>query len=283
LPRTARAASWSAVTYTAAATSGASAPEVLVNDVIEKLRHAKRPVVMAGTGVRAGRALDEFEEVIRILRISVTTAWTHDLIASDDELFCGRPGTIGQRAGNFTVQNADVLLVLGSRLNIRQVSYNWPSFAREAFKIQVDVDPSELDKPTVRPDFPIASDLKIFLNVLKAQLSEWQPSTEHVEWLSWCRERVARYPIVQAKHRQSHSPVNPYHFIEMLFDGLSSDDVVVCGNAAACIVPYQAAHLKKGQRLISNSVSASMGYDLTAAIGAAVARGGKRVICPAGA
>src|SRR5581483_1761671 len=89
--------------------------------VLEKFRNAKRPVILAGTGIRAARALEEFETVIRKFGVPVTTAWTHDTIASDDELFCGRPGTIGERAGNFTVQNADVLLVLGSRLNIRQI------------------------------------------------------------------------------------------------------------------------------------------------------------------
>jgi acetolactate synthase-1/2/3 large subunit len=237
---------------------------------------------MAGTGVRAAHALDEFDRLIRKLGIPVTTAWTHDLIATDDDLFCGRPGTIGERAGNFTVQNADVLLVLGSRLNIRQVSYNWSSFAREAFKIQVDVDAAELSKPLVSPDLPVHCDLRVFLKELNGQLEGWEPSATHRDWLSWCRERVARYPVVQNKHRRSASPLNPYHFIELLFNGLSDDDVVVCGNATACIVPYQAARLKKGQRLISNSGSASMGYDLPAAIGAAIARPSHRVICLAG-
>ena len=111
-----------------------------VADVLARLAKAERPVILAGTGVRLADALPEFEQVIRLLGIPVTTAWTHDLIASDDELFCGRPGTIGERAGNFTVQNSDVLLVLGSRLNIRQISYNWKSFARFAFMMQVDVD-----------------------------------------------------------------------------------------------------------------------------------------------
>jgi acetolactate synthase I/II/III large subunit len=250
--------------------------------VIEKIRGAKRPVVMAGTGVRAADALDIFERVIRKLGVPVTTAWTHDLIASDDPLFCGRPGTIGERAGNFTVQNSDVLLVLGSRLNIRQVSYNWSSFAREAFKIQVDIDPAELNKPLIKPDLPIECDLRVFLNELESQLDGWKTPPAHGDWLAWCRERVARYPVVQTKHRQSSSPINPYYFIELLFGGLAPDDVVVCGNATACIVPYQVARLQKGQRLISNSGSASMGYDLPAAVGAAVARGGKRVICLAG-
>jgi acetolactate synthase-1/2/3 large subunit len=103
--------------------------EADVADVLARIKAAERPVMFAGTGVRLAGALEEFDAVIRKLRIPVVTAWTHDLIASDDELFCGRPGTIGERAGNFTVQNSDVLLVLGSRLNIRQTSYNWASNA----------------------------------------------------------------------------------------------------------------------------------------------------------
>ena len=255
----------------------------LCADVLERIRKAKRPVIMAGTGVRCANALEEFEQVINKLQIPVTTAWTHDLIASDDPLFCGRPGTIGERAGNFTVQNSDVLLILGSRLNIRQISYNWNSFAREALKIQVDIDPAELNKPTIRPDMPVQCDLKVFLTELNRQLDAgWSPVPEHAKWLAWAREWKVKYPVVQEKQRKAGPPINPYYFIEKLFEGLKSDDVVVCGNAAACIVPYQAGKLQKGQRLISSSGSASMGYDLPAAIGAAVARGGGRVICLAG-
>ncbi len=229
----------------------------------------------------AGR-LDEFEQLIRKLRIPVTTAWTHDLIASDDELFCGRPGTIGDRAGNFAVQNADLVLILGSRLNVRQVSYNWKSFAPKAFKIQVDVDAAELDKPLVRPDLGIVCDLKVFLPELHTQLDSKPNPLDHESWLAWCRERVARYPVVQDRQRQPGPPLNPYHFLEELSAMLAEDDAVICGNASACIVPFQVMKIRKGQRLISNSGSASMGYDLPAAIGAAIARGGKRVICLAG-
>jgi len=256
-----------------------------VTDVLDRISRAERPVILAGSGVRLAHALREFERVIRQLRIPVTTAWTHDLIASDDQLFCGRPGTIGERSGNFTVQNSDLLLVLGSRLNIRQVSYNWKSFARAAFKIQVDIDAAELDKPTVRPDLPIHCDLKLFLGEMAAQVEQRSPQTtaaNHESWLAWCRERRSLYPVVREEQKLDGPPINPYGFIHRLFEGLRDDDVVVCGNATACIVPYQAADLKQGQRLISNSGSASMGYDLPAAIGAAAARDGKRVICLAG-
>jgi acetolactate synthase-1/2/3 large subunit len=251
-------------------------------EVVDRLRAAKRPVILAGTGVRLADALAEFEQVIRKLRIPVTTAWTHDLIAGDDELYCGRPGTIGDRAGNFTVQNADVVLVLGSRLNVRQVSYNWKSFARNAFKIQVDVDAAELSKPLVKPDLGIHCDLKVFLRELLAELDAGDRGTDHEQWLAWCRERVTRYPVVQDRQRQPGPPLNPYHFIEQLSALLDADDAVVCGNASACIVPFQVMKIRKGQRLISNSGAASMGHDLPASIGVAVARGGKRVICLAG-
>jgi len=251
-------------------------------DVLSRLRKAERPVIMAGSGVRLGGAIAEFERVIRKLRIPVVTAWTHDLIASDDELFCGRPGTIGERAGNFTVQNSDVLLVLGSRLNIRQTSYNWNSFARFATKIQVDVDGAELCKPLLRPDIPIHCDLKLFLEEMDRQLDESPfSSSSSAGWLEWAREWKHKYPVVQTRQRVSGPPLNPYDFIDQLFEILGEDDAVVCGNATACIVPYQVAKLKKGQRLISNSGSASMGYDLPAAIGVCVARG-RRTICIAG-
>jgi acetolactate synthase I/II/III large subunit len=252
-----------------------------VADALSRIAKAKRPVVFAGSGVRVGGALDEFERVIRGLRIPVVTAWTHDLIASDDELFCGRPGTIGERAGNFTVQNSDLVLVLGSRLNIRQVSYNWNSFARNAIKVQVDVDAAELHKPLFQPDVPIHCDLRVFLGEMARQLDANPPEPSHQDWLGRAREWKCKYPVVQPKQRVAGPPLNSYDFIDKLFAMLDSSDAVVCGNATACIVPYQAGKLKKGQRLISNSGSASMGYDLPASIGVSIARSA-RTICIAG-
>jgi acetolactate synthase-1/2/3 large subunit len=250
------------------------------DEVLARIKSAKHPVILAGTGVRLAHALDEFHDVAHRLRVPVTTAWTHDLIASDNELFCGRPGTIGERAGNFTVQNSDCLLILGSRLNIRQVSYNWQAFAPKAFKIQVDVDCAELQKPLVKPGLPIHCDLKVFLAELRSRLAGYKPA--HERWLKWCRERVAKYPVVQPQQRAPGPPLNPYGFMERLNAMLAPDDVIACGNATACIVSFQVLRLTKDQRLFSNSGSASMGYDLPAAVGAAVARGGKRVICMAG-
>lgn len=259
-----------------------------LDDIVRRLRAAERPVVLAGTGIRAARALSEFEALVHRLGIPVTTAWTHDLLADDDPLHCGRPGSIGTRAGNFTIQNADLLLILGSRLNIRQVSYNWPAFAPRAFKIQVDVDLAELAKPLVRPDLAVAANLKNFLPALLERLGpDWHPSTDQLAWLAWCRERCQRYPAVAPQQRQVEDRINPYHFIDRLFAQLQVDDIIACGNATATIVPFQAGRLRRGMRLFSNSGSASMGYDLPAAIGAwygALAERGsqERIICLAG-
>ncbi len=259
-------------------------PEICKN-VLEKISNAKRPVIMAGKGIRLGNALDEFERVIRLLKAPVTPGWTAiDLIASDDPLYCGRPGDLATRAGNFTVQNADALLILGNRLSVRQTSYNWDSFARGAYKIQVDIDEAELKKPNVKIDLPIHGDIKQFLEEFGRQikLSNYNPE-RHAQWLSWCKGRLEKYPVVTLDHRKpKNSYANPYHFIELLFSHLDPNDIVVCGDGTANVVAFQAAMIKKGQRVIANTGDASMGYDLPAAIGAAVARNGKRVVCLAG-
>jgi acetolactate synthase-1/2/3 large subunit len=252
-------------------------------DVIERLNTAKRPVLLVGTGVRLAGAVGVLEDVAAQLGIPVVTAWTPDLIPSDNPHYCGRQGTIGTRAGNFTVQNADVLVIVGSRMAIRQVSFNWKSFAREAYKIQVDADPAEMKKPTLKPDKAICCDAKVFLETLSGELTKLSYTPEkHREWLEWGRERVQKYPTVQDRQRTTENGINPYFFFETLWRELRADDVVVCGDATACIVPFQVSQIKKGQRLFSNSGCASMGYDLPAAIGAAVARAGKRVICLSG-
>jgi acetolactate synthase-1/2/3 large subunit len=253
-------------------------------EIAARLQRSVRPVMLVGSGIRLADAVEEFDHVIRKLGIPVATGWTAvDIISGDDPLYCGRPGTIGDRGGNFAVQNADFVLVIGSRLNIRQVSYNWSSFARHAFKVQVDVDEAELQKPTVKPDMPVHSDAKLFLKELNRALDECDYDRElHREWVSWCRERVLRYPSVLPRHRSADGPLNPYYFVDQVFRRLAPDDVVVCGNGTASVVCCQVAQIRKGQRLIYNSGCASMGYELPAAIGAAVASGGRRVICFAG-
>ena len=174
------------------------------------------------------------------------------------------------------------MIVLGSRLNIRQVSYNWKSFARHARKVWVDIDPAEFRKPFVKADLEIVSDLKIFLDLLADRLEKRGVSRSFENWVQWCGKIRNKYTPCIKDYPVSSSRINPYHFIAELFQHLGSGDIVVCGNATATIVPYQIGALKDGMRLISNSGSASMGYDIPAALGAAIANTSARVICLAG-
>jgi acetolactate synthase-1/2/3 large subunit len=248
---------------------------------LERLSSAERPVVFVGAGVRLSGAHGSFVRVIEKLGVPVVTGWNaHDALWDDHPLYVGRPGSVGDRAGNFAVQNADFLLVLGSRLNIRQISYNWQAFARAAFTVMIDIDQAELDKPTLSIDLPIHADLSEALPLVEEL--DYRGSPAHAEYLLWCRARADRYPVVLPEYWKIEEPVNPYCFIDVLFDELAEGDVVVAADGTACVVTFQAARIKRWQRLFTNSGSASMGYELPAAIGAAYANGGQRIICLAG-
>jgi len=254
----------------------------LIPEILEKLCAAKKPVIIAGTGIRISNTIPELHAVAELLQVPVCTAWTHDIFDNEHYLFAGRPGTIGTRAGNFVVQNADLVLILGSRLNIRQISYNLESFASNAEKIWVDIDPAELAKPFPAVDLRIRADLKDFLPELQEAARSVAPGIDRSNWINWCRDINTKYTPKPNDYEISTDRINAYHFISSLFDRLRHDDIIICGNASATIIPYQIGHIKFGQRLISNSGCASMGYDLPAAIGAAIAAPDRRIICLAG-
>lgn len=255
--------------------------EATLREALERLAASERPVVLAGAGVRLSGAHERFLRVIDKLGVPVTTGWNaHDALYDAHPLYVGRPGTVGDRAGNFAVQSADFLLVLGSRLNIRQVSYNWHAFARAAFKAMVDIDPAELTKPTLAIDLPIHADLAEALRMLEEDL-DYEHKGRHGDYLEWCLERRRRYPVRPAGGH-GPGPLDPYRVLAQLFDELAEGDVVVTGDGAACVMTFQVAGLKPGQRLFTNSGCASMGYDLPAAVGAAVGAEGGRVVCIAG-
>lgn len=262
-----------------------SKPEMPIYDpelssvIIEKISKAKKPIIFAGSGIRLGKAHEAFIELIDKLHIPVVTAWNaHDVLWNDHELFCGRPGTIGTRGGNFVVENCDLMLVLGCRLNIRQISYNYKAFAQNAYKIIVDIDENELKKPTIKPDMPIHANVLDVITSLNKQL-EVQNCRNHDKWLKWCRETDARYPAVLERYYKKNSPVNPYVFMDKLFQQLEEGENIITGNGTACVVSFQTANLKKGQRLFTNSGCAAMGYGFPAALGCCVATEGKRIIC----
>ncbi|MFD0716753.1 thiamine pyrophosphate-binding protein [Paenibacillus sp. GCM10027626] len=253
-----------------------------IQNVVKLLETAQRPLIVAGHGIRIAKAQEEFYNLVEKLGIPIVTTFNgFDLIHSDHPLYIGRIGTIGDRAGNFALQNSDLVIIVGSRNNIRQVSYNWDSYARAAKKIIVDIDRAELLKPTIKPDLAILADAKDFIvglldSVRDMKLPDWH------EWLRWAIIRKNKYPTLLEEYKKIKDAVHPYFFINQLTDSLNNDAIVVAGNGTACVVLFQAGIVKKGQRIFWNSGCASMGYDLPAAIGACMANPGKEVICITG-
>jgi len=253
----------------------------IVDNIIERIRSSERPVFYAGNGIRLSGSYDIFLKVIRKLNVPIVTNWNSiDLIPDDDPLYAGRGGSLGDRAGNFAVQNSDLILSVGGRLSLRQVGFNWKTWAREAFVIMEDVDEYELKKPTLHVDMPLHVDAKVLLSKLD------DSTTGKVfmgdEWIEQCRTWKERYPVVQDRHYLTDGFVNPYCFMKELSRRLPEGAVTVVGNGTACAVGSHAFSIKKDQRFIVNSAIASMGYDLPAAIGACVSSGLKDTICIAG-
>ena len=188
------------------------------------------------------------------------------------------PGTVGTRPGNFAVQNCDLLLSLGCRLNIRMIGYNRFDFAKNAYKIIVDIDEKELKKPTVKADMPVHGDVKQVLNALLAQ--DYTAAPHHAPWRDWCRALVARFPAAQESYKNGgKGALNPYTFMDIFFDRLDKNDRIICGNGSACVITFQASKIKQGQRMFTNSGCAAMGYGLPAALGVAVADNSSRTVC----
>ncbi len=250
--------------------------------VIEKIKQAKRPVINAGSAIRTSGGYEEFCELVEKLNIPVVTGWNSiDLIADEHPLYVGRAGIMGDRAGNFAIQNSDLVLSLGSRLSIRQVGYNYKTWAREAYTIVVDVDEDELKKPTIHVDMPICADVKDVMHIMNEELGGVKLDTDEF-WLNKCDHWKKTYPVVLPKHYEQKNPANVYAFIKELSKRLPEDYVTVVGNGSACVVGSHGYEIKKGQRFIINSAIASMGYDLPAAIGACVAEGKKEIVCISG-
>lgn len=250
--------------------------------VIELLKKAKRPVFNAGNGIRIAGAFDIFRKCIDCLQIPVVTGWDSiDLIEDDNELYVGRAGIMGDRPGNFAIQNSDLILSVGSRLGVRQVGYDVNKWARAATVIMVDIDKAELKKPSIHVEVPIHADAKDFLYALYEEL-ECQGCSFNSEWNHICNDWKRKYPVVQDKHFHTDGLANVYCFIKKLSMSLPEKQTTVVGNGSACVVGSHAYVIKTGQRFIINSGAASMGYDLPAAIGASFAGNKEKIICVTG-
>ena len=253
--------------------------DTTIQTILEKIKNAKRPVFHAGYGIRLSGAYEAFRQIADKLNIPVVTYWNAiDLIEDDHPLYTGRAGNMGDRPGNWAIQNADLILAVGTRISIRQVGYNWKTWAREAEVIMVDIDQAELKKPTLHVEMPVWADAKDFLTKLNAAAP--QQVHDGGIWLETCQRWKKDYPVVQPRQwEENGTTANVYAFVRYMSSRLPENTLTAVSNGACCVVGHQAHVIKKGTRFANNSAVASMGYGLPAAIGTCIGGGRKETIC----
>jgi len=246
--------------------------------VIKMLNNSKRPVVIVGSGIRLSGSEIILLKFLKKFNLPVVTTFnSHDLIDYENPLYVGRQGTIGDRSGNFAVQNADLLIILGSRLNIRQIGYNFSQFSPNSKKIMVDIDEEEINKNTLSIDLKINADLKYFLNeLLNIKIDKKYDFSSYIKWAKGLQQK---YPVIRKEFYKSKN-INPYVLMELIYKHSKANNIIVTSDGTAAVMSSQALKIRKGQRLFSNSGSASMGYGLPASIGACYAsEDTQKVIC----
>lgn len=244
--------------------------------IISLIYRSKRPLILVGQGVRLAGAQEEFRNILQKTNIPViTTRLGIDLLESDDKLFVGRPGLYGDRAGNFAVQNADLILCVGARLDTGIVGYDPLDWGRGAKKIVVDIDEKELDKPGITIFKKVKADAKEFLVGLNNSINK-KSLPNFDRWVKTCVSWKNRYPMVLEAYKKE-KPVNSYLFTEKLSKLSSSEDTIVIDTSSCFHVSCQTWKIKKGQRLITTGGISTMGY-WVASIGACLASGKKRTI-----
>ena len=248
-----------------------------IDEVVKLLETAKRPVFYGGGGVYMSNASDVFVQLAEKYNIPVMTTWNGiDIIWNDHPLYMGRPGAIGQRAANFIIQSCDLLVTFGTRLASLQTGFNYDDYARDAKMVMIDIDPAELDKAKLHPYLKVECDVKDFIEqMLKQDLN----IPDHQNWIKACKNVVAQFPNINDEWRKQDEPANSYLLVESISKQMNADDVYCGGRAGTCVdTIIHAFQVKKGQRVIATKGLSSMGYGLPAAIGAAVAYPGKKIV-----
>ena len=259
--------------------------EKQIDEVVALINTSKRPVIIAGGGIKLGHAVAEFRQLVDALGIPVIASWSGiDILPHNPPLYVEQYGVYGNRAANFVVQNADLVIAVGSRLDTRQTSAQGQTFARGAKKVVVDIDEKELYKSNIlshriHADVPILADAKNFLQAMQSALPKTRVP-DITEWKNYCAVLKAKYPTVLPEYYAQTGSVNSYAFIETLSRELGANDVIIPDQGGNLTWTMQAFHVQEGQQLFSTLGNSPMGYALPAAIGAAFGtESKKRVIC----
>lgn len=248
--------------------------EGTLQQIAQKLKTAKRPVFLLGAGIERSVA-EELSEKLATLNVPIFLTWNAmDRLGSEHPLYFGRPNTWGQRSSNIILQQADLVLALGTRLGMQQTGFNWQNFAPLGEVVHVDCDPQELAKGHPRVDLAVCGDANLVLRSLADQ-----PAIDSAEWVDFAKSVRRHIPLVEPVNNTGEGYLSPYHFADKLSSLTNADDIVIpCSSGSAFTVMMQTFAQKAGQRIVTNKGLASMGYGLSGAIGAAFAGNGRRTI-----
>lgn len=254
-----------------------SISDAQIEAVVSQIEKAKRPVFYVGAGVNVASASEDFRRLAEKLNIPVLVHWNGmNLLENEHPLFMGHPGAVGQRAANFVLQNADLLITIGTRLALLQTGFNFAGYAKNAFHVMVDIDKAELDKPTLHPNLKIQGDAGEFIRKLLA--SDIQVR-DYSKWITKGKEWNIKYPSLNPEWLQNTKYVNSFYFVDELSSQMKTEDVYCGGRAGTCVdAIIQAFKVKRNQKVFVTKGLSSMGNGLPAAIGAAYATGKKIIL-----
>lgn len=244
----------------------------VIKSIVDRIASAQRPVLYGGMGVRLSGAYDKFRKLVDLLKIPVVTGVASlDFLPDAHKYYAGRPGSSGDRAGNFAVQNSDVFLSIGSRLSYKQTGYRTEAWARAAYKIMVDIDPEELKKDYLDLDLPVLADANDFITAMVEYLTE-NPIEEHTEWVKQCKKWLAKYPVITPdKFITEDGRGSIYFFTKKISELLPENAMIVSSVGQGRFIGRKAGVVKEGQRVIKDDQVQTLGYGLPGAIGACIA------------
>ncbi len=254
-----------------------------ISKTIELINQSKRPVLIIGHGVRLSHAVEEMRELYNALGIPVLTTWNGvDLIEENHPLYFGRPGAVGQRAANFIQQSADLVITIGTRLNLLNTGYNFDSFLNRAKHVMVDIDENEMNKKSVHPYLKVVCDAKSFICSMLARINQIKRRA-FPEWIGRCTYLQNKYPnrIPEQKAKQGY--VSTYDLATEISNQLKSNDIYQFTSSGTSVdITMKVLEIKWGQRAFLTKGLASMGYDIPACIGSCIGSGGRRTVCITG-
>lgn len=254
-----------------------------IGKVIELINSSKRPVIVTGHGIRLAHATDDMRKLYDKLGIPILTSWNGvDLIEEDHPMYFGRPGAVGQRAANFILQTADLVITIGTRLNLLSTGYNFDGFLANAKHIMVDIDENEMNKKNVHPYMKVVCDAGSFVRGLLIRIDEIE-SGKWNEWIDRCKYFTETYPVRIDEQKPAEGYVSTYDVVEAISDQMTGDDIYQFTSSGTSVdIAMKVFKIKRGQRAFLTKGLAAMGYDIPASIGSCIASGGRRTVCVTG-